>query len=109
MLYNQHITAKTSSPSSGPLLAYSLLPPADSLPQIVGSEPVVKTYYPPLPHITGYGVAYITTPSALIPSTWSTDPVEALFETKTVLRDSPSGISLPRNMPIALERSGGDL
>ena len=68
---------------------------------IVGREPIISTPYPPV-HLTGHAVAYVTSPPALIPSTWSTDPVEALlYESKTVLRDSPSVISLTTNLPSA--------
>ena len=69
---------------------------------IVGSEPIISTPYPPLVHFTGRAVASVTSPPALIPSTWSTDSVEALLsETKTVIRDTPSVISLTLNLPTA--------
>ena len=83
------------------LIAAAYVTVGDVKSLIVGREPVSTSYYPPLPLITGHGVAYVTSPPALIPSTWSTDPVGALFETKTLLRDLPSGISLTRNMPTA--------
>ena len=68
---------------------------------IVGREPIISTRYPTV-HLTGQAVAYVTSPPALIPSTWPTDSVEALlYETKTVLRDSPSLISLTTNLPNA--------
>ncbi|KAM0798117.1 hypothetical protein BDR22DRAFT_823672 [Usnea florida] len=66
---------------------------------IVGREPLISTHYPPV-HLTGQAVAYVTSPPALIPLSWSTDSIEALlYETKTVLRDSPSVISLTTNLP----------
>ena len=68
---------------------------------IVGSEPIISTRYPAV-QFTGYAVASVTSPPALIPSTWSTDTVEApLYETKTVLRNSPTVISLTLNLPTA--------
>ena len=81
------------------LLAAAYVTSGDIKALIVGREPIISTHYPPV-HYTGRAVASVTSPPALIPSTWSTDPVEdLLYGTKTVLRDSPSTISVTLNLP----------
>ena len=77
------------------LFAAIIVTNVDTSSLMVGNEPTRTTRYPYVT-FTGHAVANVTSPPALIPSTWSTDPVEApLYETKTVFRDSPSLIFFP--------------
>ena len=82
------------------LMAAAYVTVGDVKSLIVGREPIITTRYQPYVHFTGHAVASVTSPPALIPTTWSTDPVEALlYETKTLHRDSPSIISITQNLP----------